>query len=454
MIKVLYTDDEPSLLQIGKLFLERSGQLEVDTAISAKDAIQILNDHAFDVIVSDYQMPEMDGIELLKYLRKKYDNLPFILFTGRGREEIVIEAINHGADFYLQKGGEPKAQFVELEHKIKLAVERKRSGDAHKQDGYRLQALVTFYQMTSTPLKELMTFAVEKAVEISASSIGYLAFVSDDETLLSMYAWSAQAMKECNIDKKPIEYSVASTGLWGEAIRQRRPVITNDYAADNPLKKGHPKGHASIVRHMNIPVFDGTHIVMVAGVGNKTSDYNERDVQELSLMMSGLWNVIKQRRTEEELLKKNEELNVSYEQIAAADKRLRAILGELTRQELERQNSDERYRQFFKTTLDSVFITTPDGQLIDCNDALLETLGYENRQELLDTPIFSFSAHQEERDMCQTLVKRHGYVKEYPLQFKKKDGTVFNGLITIMSQKNPDGSIKAFMGTIHDITVK
>ncbi len=309
-IRVLYVDDEPDLLKISKIYLERDGTFTIDALTSAGEALTRLNTEHYDAIISDYQMPDMDGITFLKLLKASGNKTPFIIFTGRGREEVAIEALNSGADFYLQKGGDPKSQFAELSHKIKIAVERKRGRDASKQDESRLLALVTFYQMTSAPLKELMSFAIEKAGEITASSIGYLAFVSDDETLLTMYAWSAQSMKECNIDKKPIQYPLASTGLWGEAVRQRRPVITNDYAAPSPLKKGHPEGHVPIIRHMNIPVFDGTHIVMVAGVGNKTSDYNERDVQELSLMMSGLWNVVKQRKSEEGLQQVNNRINM------------------------------------------------------------------------------------------------------------------------------------------------
>lgn len=453
-LRVLYVDDEPSLLEIGKLFLEKGGIFAVDTLTSAIDALTRLHTVKYDAIISDYQMPDMDGITFLKNLKTSGDTTPFIVFTGRGREEIVIQALNGGADFYIQKGGEPKSQFAELSHKIKIAIERKRAGDAHVQDDRRLQALVNFYQMTTAPLKELMNFAIEKAVEISASSIGYLAFVSDDETLLTMYAWSAQAMKECTIDKKPIEYPIDSTGLWGEAVRQRRPVITNDYAAENSLKKGHPKGHVPIIRHMNVPVFDGNHIVMIAGVGNKTSDYDERDVKELSLMMSGLWNVVKQRRTEEELLRKNEELNASYEQMTAAEEELRANLSELTRQERALRESEERYHQFFKTTLDSVFITTADGQWVDCNDALVEIFGYNNREDVFGVPVSSFYAHPEERSEFLKRVEREGYVKEHPLQFKKKDETILDGLITIVPQKNPDGSLKGFIGTVHDITGK
>ena len=126
-IRVLYVDDEPALLDLCKMFLERSGDFTVTTAPGAPEAIRILAQERFDVIVSDYQMPEMNGIEFLKHLKVLEDTTPFIIFTGKGREEVVIEALNAGADFYIQKGGEPKAQFAELAHKIKKGVEGRRT---------------------------------------------------------------------------------------------------------------------------------------------------------------------------------------------------------------------------------------------------------------------------------------------------------------------------------------
>jgi CheY-like chemotaxis protein len=111
-IRVLYVDDESALLDLCQIFLERSGDFTVTTATSAPEAIRILELKRFDAIVSDYQMPEMNGIEFLKVVRARGDKTPFIIFTGKGREEVVIEALNSGADFYLQKGGEPKSQFA------------------------------------------------------------------------------------------------------------------------------------------------------------------------------------------------------------------------------------------------------------------------------------------------------------------------------------------------------
>ena len=124
-IRVLYVDDEPGLLEIAKIFLEETGEFIVSTSTSAKEALTSQSLRSHDIIVSDYQMPGMDGIAFLKEIRKRYDDLPFILFTGRGREEVVIQAINNGADFYLQKGGDPRAQFAELSHKIRQAVRRR-----------------------------------------------------------------------------------------------------------------------------------------------------------------------------------------------------------------------------------------------------------------------------------------------------------------------------------------
>jgi PAS domain S-box-containing protein len=124
-LSVLYVDDEAGLLDIGKMFLESMGGFSVTTQLSAGAALESLKATPYDAIISDYQMPEMDGVAFLKRVRASHPDIPFILFTGRGREEIVIEAIESGADFYLQKGGDPKAQFSELAHKLRQAVRRR-----------------------------------------------------------------------------------------------------------------------------------------------------------------------------------------------------------------------------------------------------------------------------------------------------------------------------------------
>ncbi|MDO9324356.1 MAG: PAS domain S-box protein [Methanoregula sp.] len=144
MFSLLYVDDEEMLLDLGRTFLEKEGEFSVATAESAHKGLAHLATCSVDLIISDYQMPDIDGLAFLKIVREKYPDTPFILFTGRGREEVVIEAINTGADFYLQKGGDPKAQFAELKHKIRIAIERRSAVNALRESRQRLSDIIDF----------------------------------------------------------------------------------------------------------------------------------------------------------------------------------------------------------------------------------------------------------------------------------------------------------------------
>ena len=191
--------------------------------------------------------------------------------------------------------------FQSLAGQLGLAVRSANMEEALRLDESRLEAVWQLSQMTKATLKEITDFALEEGVRLTKSQIGYLAFMNEDETVLTMQAWSKTAMEECAITDKPFVYPLETTGLWGEAVRQRRPIITNDYATPNPYKKGYPEGHVEIRRHLNIPVFDGDRIVAVAGVGNKDEDYDESDVRQLTLLMNGMWWQIKRQRAEEAL---------------------------------------------------------------------------------------------------------------------------------------------------------
>lgn len=125
MLTLLYVDDEPALLDLGKIFLERSGDISVYTAESVRQALLILEKNEIDVIVSDYDMPGQNGIEFLKIVRNTGKLTPFIIFTGKGREETVIEALDEGADSYIQKNTEPSILFEHLRQKIDRAIRLK-----------------------------------------------------------------------------------------------------------------------------------------------------------------------------------------------------------------------------------------------------------------------------------------------------------------------------------------
>jgi PAS domain S-box-containing protein len=179
--------------------------------------------------------------------------------------------------------------------------DQQRKADACVLNAQRVDSLLRLNRMIAATPQELMDYALEESVRLTRSAIGYLAFLNEDESVLTMNSWSHNAMAECAMADKPFRFPVADTGLWGEAVRQRQAVITNDYAAANPLKKGCPHGHVSLRRHMNVPVFEGSRIVIVAGVGNKDGEYDLDDVQELTLLMDGLWRLLEHRRSDEAL---------------------------------------------------------------------------------------------------------------------------------------------------------
>src|SRR5690606_2656102 len=120
--------------------------------------------------------------------------------------------------------------------------------------------------------------------------------------------------------------------------------------------------------------------------------------------------------------------------------------------EKDLRESERRYREFFATSRDCVFITSKEGKWIDFNDAALEVFGYDNRGELFKIHISSLYVDPEERTRFLVQIENDGYVKEYPVRLRRKDGTVIDTLITAGLRRSEDIFQVEFFGTIHDIT--
>ncbi len=164
----------------------------------------------------------------------------------------------------------------------------------------RLEALLHLHQMTQAPREEITAFALEKALELSRSEIGYIGFMNEYETLLSIDCWSKNVIHS-GTGEAPMIYPLKEAGMWGETVNQRKPMIHNKLAALNPLQEGYPNGEITIARHLNIPMFEGGHIVAILGVGNKKSHYDTSDVRQLMLLMQAMWRLIQRKQVEESL---------------------------------------------------------------------------------------------------------------------------------------------------------
>jgi len=183
---------------------------------------------------------------------------------------------------------------------------QKKAQEYIKLNEVRRAALLKLYEMQSLPVKEVCQFVLEASQSLTGSKIGWMGFMNEDESQLTIHAWSKSVMSQCKIHDKPIVFSIQEAGVWGEAVRQRQPIIINDYNSTQVQKKGVPAGHVEIERFMAVPLFDDRKIVAVIAVGNKNQEYDEQDVKQLQLLVEGMWQIIKRRQAEDELIRQAE----------------------------------------------------------------------------------------------------------------------------------------------------
>jgi PAS domain S-box-containing protein len=306
----------------------------------------------------------------------------------------------------------------------------------------RLEAVLQLSHMAETPLKQITDFVLERAVTLTRSKIGYLAFMNEDETVLTMHSWSKEAMAECAIADKPLVYPLATTGLWGEAARQRKPMITNDYAAPNPWKKGIPAGHVQLHRHMNVPILDGGRIVIVAGVGNKEDDYDESDVRQLTLLMQGMWILIRRQRAQADL-----------EQYRA---RLEHLVRDRTK---DLQQSRDELQAIYDQIVDGIVIADLDElKAVRMNAAFCRMLGYSEAELRMVSPEqlypgeFGREVVKMGPQVCEFVgaIRKGQVVRANNVPVRRKDGSVVYADIVSRGIRYDERS--CVISFFHDVT--
>jgi PAS domain S-box-containing protein len=308
IIRVLYVDDEPNLLDLGKIFLENAGEFTVDTSLSAQESLDSPALQSYDVIVSDYQMPMMNGIAFLKEIRKRFGPLPFILFTGRGREEVVIEAINNGADFYLQKGGDPEAQFAELAHKMRQAVSRRASE----------------HEITS----------IFRAVPVGIAVVENRVLIRVNDRLCTMTGYSRGELEGRNT-----RFLYLNDEDYAAVGRMREQAYQEGEPDDIEISWQRKDGRVIDV-HITAAAIDRSNPIAAM-------TYSALDITRAQ--------------------RDRNELRAAYEQLTATEEELRSQYDDLARSEREFRESQEWLRSFMDSATDSFTIWDKDLNLVDLN---------------------------------------------------------------------------------------
>lgn len=185
-----------------------------------------------------------------------------------------------------------------------------------KRNHERLLLLQDVSQYHAASVKDLLDFSLNKVVELTDSSIGYIYHYSEENRQFTLDAWSREVMEQCQVESPPTIYDLDQTGLWGEVVRRRDTLIINDFNAPDPFKKGYPQGHVRLSRFMSIPLFDNDRIVGVVGVANKAEDYDQNDVLQLKLMMEGVWKIASRLALEEKISQAGREWQTTFDSIS------------------------------------------------------------------------------------------------------------------------------------------
>jgi len=172
----------------------------------------------------------------------------------------------------------------------------------------RLKILMEIMDCEIESENEFLDFALDKSIQLTDSKIGYIYYFDEATNLFTLNTWSNGVMDVCSIVEPKTQYKLETTGIWGEAVRQRRPILVNDFQAYHTLKKGYPEGHAELYKYLTLPIIINNKIEAVVAVANRETDYDDSHVLELNILMNTAWKKLEKKRTDRLVLNKNKEL--------------------------------------------------------------------------------------------------------------------------------------------------
>nr|WP_321352199.1 PAS domain S-box protein [uncultured Methanoregula sp.] len=408
-IRVLYVDDEPDLLELGKVFLEENSEFSVDTAQSAPAALEILAKNRYDAIVSDFQMPKMDGVEFLKRVRAQDTIIPFILFTGRGREEVVIDAINNGADSYIQKGGDPEAQFIDLSHRIRQAVLTRRT------------------QMTLAE-REQRYHDLQNASDLiqSVAPDGHFLFVN--KKWLDTLGYTEEQLAGLTI------FDI----IHDESLAHCKEIFQRVIAGEN------------------VGIVDATFRTRAGDPVYVEGMANCKMVDGTCQYTRGMFrDVTDRKKAELEVLKKNKELSHAFEELSATEEELRQNYELLAQQEQALRESETKYRDLAELLPQMIFETDLDLKITYANRYALILLGLTDQDIERGVNTLSLIDPSEHAQMMDNVRKSLNRIPYEPKEYtaRRKDGSTFP-VIIYSAPLYRKRTVSGFRAVVTDISAR
>jgi len=373
-IRILLADDDILFLELIKEFLEKSGGINVTTVSDTLDAVELLSGEKYDVIVSDYYMPGMDGIEFLKYVRSNYGNIPFILFTGKGHEDVAIEAINNCADYYINKNEDTKAQFKELESKIRSVASEGFTEKALKQR-YLFEKTISGISSRFVNFSDFKD-AVDKSL-CDLGSITHADYVNfylsgnDNNSYNIVNSWIRDGLNNGSESSGTLKGEKISWLLKELSNKKYLFLPTYDKISEEGAEDCEYFSGKGIKSLILLPVKINGLLQGFISIENfrVSNGCTPRNIDILKVASDIFGGAIERLRKESLIIEKNEELTAYNDTISAAEEELRQQLEILLESQRLLIESEEKYSLLFRS-LNSGFalhqiITDDDGKPVD-----------------------------------------------------------------------------------------
>jgi signal transduction histidine kinase len=190
----------------------------------------------------------------------------------------------------------------------------------------RSRALLTIAGMINADEAEVCDRVLAGVLQMTQSLYAFYGILNDDESVMSIYAFSKEVEPGCEVASRPLNYSLAHGGMWAEAVRQKRVVVVNDYKKDYPGKRGTPEGHIRLTRILAVPVLGLDRVVAVVVAANKPTDYDEEDIRQLEAFAGGVQRIIDQRRMDIALRTSEKQCRQLSQQVIEAQETERKLI--------------------------------------------------------------------------------------------------------------------------------
>lgn len=298
---LLLVEDEAIIAAMETEQLKRYGY-NVISANSGEKAIETFkNNDSIDLILMDINLGKgIDGTSAAEIILKQKE-VPIVFLSSHTEPEVVEKTEKITSYGYIVKNSEDTVIIASIKMAFKLFESKKKELEKEKDiliNQKRLESIIAILQSDVEDVQEFLDFALSEALKLTDSKLGYIYFYDEDKKEFTLNSWSKEVMGRCKINEPQTIYQLEKTGIWGEAVRQRKPIIVNDFSSPNTLKKGYPEGHAKLYNFLTVPIFFKGKIVAVIGAANKETDYTQTDVLQLSLLMDAVWKNTERKQTE------------------------------------------------------------------------------------------------------------------------------------------------------------